>query len=69
MTREHIQTARPEGANVVDELSRSVRHIEGESEMRCGETQELEELAAKLSATASKLPAGPEPQQRASGDR
>jgi hypothetical protein len=53
-------TGRPEGANVVDEISRIVRDIEGESEMTTARLQELEELAAKLLATARKLPPGPE---------
>jgi hypothetical protein len=60
ITREHIHTPDLKGANVVDELCRIVRHIEGESEMSAARLQELEELAAKLSAAASKLPAGPD---------
>jgi hypothetical protein len=62
MARENIRTGELEGANAVDELSRIVRNIEGESEMSTARLQELEEMAAKLLATARNLPPGPDRQ-------
>jgi hypothetical protein len=58
MLRGNIHTGRPEGANVVDELSRIVRDIEGESEMSTDKLQELQEMAARLLALSRKLPRG-----------
>jgi len=48
------------GANVIDELTRIVRDIEGKSEMNTATLEELEEMAGKLLATARKLPPGHE---------
>ena len=52
MARGNIHAGKLEGANAVDELARIVRDIEGESEMSTARLQELEEMAAKLLATA-----------------
>jgi hypothetical protein len=60
MLRENIHDGKLEGANAVDELSCVVCDIEGESEMSTARLQELEEMAAKLLATASKPPPGPD---------
>jgi hypothetical protein len=60
MARGNIHAGKLEGANAVDELSRIVRDIEGESEMSTARLQELEEMAGKLLATARKLPPGPD---------
>ena len=59
MARGNIHAGRLEGANAVDQLSRIVRDIEGESEMSTARLQELEEMAGKLLATVRKLPPGP----------
>jgi hypothetical protein len=59
MERGNIHAGRLEGANAVDQLSRIVRDIEGESEMSTARLQELEKMAEKLLATARNLPPGP----------
>ena len=58
MARGNIHAGRLEGANAVDQLSRIVRDIEGESEMSTARLQQLEEMAANLQATVRKLPPG-----------
>jgi hypothetical protein len=60
MARGNSHAGRLEAANAVDQLSRIVRDIEGESEMSTARLQELEKMAAKLLATARKLPPGPD---------
>jgi hypothetical protein len=62
MARGNIHAGKLEGANAVDQLSRIVRDIEGESEMSTARLQELEKMAAKLLATARNLPPGPDRQ-------
>jgi hypothetical protein len=56
MARRNIHAGRLEGANAVDQLSRIVRDIEGESEMSTARLQQLEEMAGKMRAAARNLP-------------